>query len=70
MIDWQQLILDMNGLGISCVGIAKRTGAAENTIRGLKGGYWNEPRYSLGAKLLAMHKLHCPEKHKEVACLN
>lgn len=51
-MDWPAVIMQINKAGLSGAQIAERIGVAHSTINGLKNGHWDEPRYSLGAKLI------------------
>jgi len=55
VINWQELILDLRRAGFSCAQIGRKVGACASTISGLCCGQWEEPRYSLGRELIALH---------------
>lgn len=59
MINWREIIFDLQKAGLKNVQIAERLGIPASTISGLKNEMWNEPRYSTGCKILALRKLCC-----------
>ena len=54
-MNWRDLIIDINRMGLSGAQIAERCGVAPTTINGLKNEQWEEPKYSLGVKLIELH---------------
>ena len=60
-MNWEEIIIDLNRSGLSCEKIAQRVGCGgATTIHGLKSGATKEPRYSLGARLLTLHRITEP----------
>ena len=55
-MNWREIIMEINKMGLSSAQIAERIGSASTTINGLKNEHWDEPRYSLGIKLVDLHR--------------
>ena len=55
-MDFKQLIADLMAAGISQPQIAKQCGCAQATVSELASGVNKQPRYTLGAALVALHK--------------
>lgn len=55
-MDWKKLIADLMAAGITQPQIAKRCGCSQATVSELATGVTVQPRYPLGAALVALHK--------------
>lgn len=55
VVNWRELIIDLNRAGFSCAEIGRRVNASPKTINGLKNEDWHEPGYALGAALIDLH---------------
>ena len=55
-VNWRDLIVDIERQGLKGPAIARRVDVAPTTINGLKNERWREPRYSLGVKLIDLHR--------------
>lgn len=55
-MDWKQLIADIVATGITQPQIAKQCGCSQATVSELATGVTTQPRYPLGAALVALHK--------------
>lgn len=55
-MDWKKIITDIMAAGITQPQIAKQCGCSQATVSELATGATSQPRYSLGAALLVLHK--------------
>jgi hypothetical protein len=62
MTDWSKVILDLRGAGMKTKSVASRCGIDKDTLYALLYKRAKEPRYSVGTKLLELHKALCPER--------
>jgi predicted transcriptional regulator len=58
-MDWQRLVLDIQGAGLTQTEIAVRTESSQASISDLLRGKVRDPRWSLGERLRALHALQC-----------
>lgn len=65
MIDWQQIILNLNARGYSCARIARVVGSKQSHIARIARGEVAEPKFNTGVKLLDLHFDVCPDKHHQ-----
>ena len=63
MIEWHRLILNLRRFGLSDSKISRHTGIGRAAISHYIAGSVNEPTFTKGYKLLALHKQCCPEEH-------
>ena len=57
---WQKLIKDVCGTGLSVANVARKANAGVSTIADLASGATKEPRYSLGVRLIELHRETVP----------
>jgi transcriptional regulator with XRE-family HTH domain len=55
-MDWQKIILELRATGLKQVDITEQTGISKATLSELRHGKTQEPSWSIGAKLLQLHK--------------
>ncbi len=53
-MNWKKLIADLQALGVTQVQMAERCGCAQTTISDILNGRTGNPRYDIGAGLLAL----------------
>lgn len=58
-MNWKTLIADLVAAGITQPQIAKQCGCSQATVSELANGVTLQPRYPLGAALVALHKRKC-----------
>ena len=68
-MNWKKLIRDLQALGVTQVQMAERCNCAQTTISDIVNGRTGNPRWEIGAGLLALlHERATPqETHGEVA---
>ena len=55
-MNWKKIIRDLQAAGITQVQIAERCNCAQTTISDIVNGRTEQPSYSIGAALVALHK--------------
>lgn len=55
-MDWKKLIRDLQALGVTQVQMAERCNCAQTTISDIVNGRTGNPRWEIGAGLLALLK--------------
>jgi transcriptional regulator with XRE-family HTH domain len=55
-MDWQKIILELRETGLKQVDITEQTGISKATLSELRHGKTKEPSWSIGDKLLQLHK--------------
>jgi hypothetical protein len=66
MIDWPGIINRLRSKIGSLEKAARDVGSCPVHLRRLSRGETNEPKFSVGVKLLDMHLDHCPDDHKDI----
>lgn len=56
MVDWQRMVLDLVGLGMTCEQIAEHCECARSTISDIRNGATGQPRFDIANALLALHR--------------
>ena len=54
-MNWREIIMDLNGAGLSGAEIARKLKSSTGTINGLKNEKRHEPSYALGESLKDLH---------------
>ena len=55
-MNWKSLISDLVASGLTQVQIAKKAGCTQASISDLANGHTENPAYSIGSALIALHK--------------
>jgi transcriptional regulator with XRE-family HTH domain len=66
VIDWSKVTNNLRQRRVSLAKIARETGADPVTLQRLARGEIHEPRFSVGIRLLDLHKDVCPERHHQL----
>ena len=66
MINWQQVILNLNNAGLSCERIAKTVSSNQRHIARIARCEVKEPKFNTGVRILDLHYDHCFERHQDV----
>lgn len=61
-MNWQNIIKELQAAGFSQPQIAARCECSQASISALSIGKTKEPNFTLGQKIMAMHKLFTPKK--------
>lgn len=60
-MDWNRVIVEIKATGMTQEQIAEQIGVSAGTLSELLNGKINEPRWSRGDALLALHSRRCAE---------
>lgn len=65
MIDWRSLLLAVRHQGLTADYIGKYCGVSRHVIdRLIRGVVDREPGFTVGLKMLRLHRRECPERHE------
>ena len=63
MINWQDVLLNLQNQYKALETVAKEVGASGPVLRQIARGETKEPKFSVGVKLLDLHFEHCSPRH-------
>ena len=66
MIDWAIIIIRIRSKAGSLETLARSINTCPVHLRRVSRNEVKEPKYSVGVKLLDLHSIHFPEKHREM----
>lgn len=65
---WTSIIKELKAAsGLTQPDLAVLCGCGQNTISDLETGKTGDPRYTLGKKILGLHRKHCGKRPKKTA---
>lgn len=66
-MDWKSILADLKAAGRTQKDIATKCGCAQTTISDLATGKTDQPAYSIGERLMALHKSATRRRKAEAA---